>query len=66
LAVASVLVVFGAGDPGAVQWIGLVVTLALAGVTGVLAVTRPPTRLLFQLIMAAAIVNVVLLALAAG
>jgi 4-hydroxybenzoate polyprenyltransferase len=66
LTIASVLVVFGAGDPGAVQWIGLVVTLALAGVTGVLAVTRPPTRLLFQLIMAAAIVNVVLLALAAG
>ena len=66
LAVASVLVVFGAGDPGAVQWVGLVVTLSLAGVTGVLAVTRPPTRLLFQLIMAAAIVNVVLLALAPG
>ena len=66
LAVASVLVVFGAGHPGAVQWVGLVVTLALAGVTGVLAVTRPPTRLLFQLIMAAAIVNVVLLALAPG
>lgn len=64
LAVASVLVVFGAGDAGVVQWIGLAVTLALAAVSGVLAVTRPPTRLLFQLIMAAALVNVVLLALA--
>jgi len=64
LAVASVLVVFGAGDAGVVQWIGLVVTLALAAVSGVLAVIRPPTRLLFQLIMAAALVNVVLLALA--
>ena len=64
LAAASVLVVFGAGDPGVVQWIGLAVTLALAAVCGVLALTRPPTRLLFQLIMAAAIVNVVLLALA--
>ena len=61
---ASVLVVFGAGDPGPVQWVGLVVTLALAAGCGVLAVTRPPTRLLFQLIMAAAIVDVALLALA--
>ena len=64
LAVASALVVFGAGDPGVVQWIGLAVTLSLAAVCGVLAVILPPTRLLFQLIMAAAIVDVVLLALA--
>ena len=64
LAVASVLVVFGAGDPGPVQWIGLALTLTLAAVCGVRVVTRPPTRLLFQLIMAAAIVNVVLLAIA--
>ena len=64
LAVASLLVVFGAGDPGPVQWGGLGLTLALAGICGVRAVTRPPTRLLFQLIMAAAIVNVVLLAVA--
>ncbi|GAB3606138.1 UbiA family prenyltransferase [Conyzicola nivalis] len=65
LGVASVLVVFGAGNPGVVQWVGLVVTLGLAAVCGVLALTRPPTRLLFQLIMAAALVNVALLALAA-
>ena len=64
LAAASVLVVFGAGSPGIVQWIGLAVTLALAVVCGILAVVRPPTRLLFQLIMAAALLNVVLLALA--
>jgi len=33
-------------------------------VCGVLAVARPPARLLFQLIMVAALVDVVLLALA--
>jgi len=64
LAAASVLVVFVPGAPGAVQWIGLAVSLSLAGTCGVLALTRQPTRLLFQLIMAAALVNVVLLALA--
>jgi 4-hydroxybenzoate polyprenyltransferase len=65
LGVASVLVVFGAGDPGALQWGGLVLTLGLAAACGWLALTRPPTRLLFQLIMAAALANVALLALAA-
>lgn len=63
LAAASALVVFGPGAPGAVQWVGLVVTLALAGVTVVLALTREPTRLLFQLIIATAILDVALLAL---
>ena len=42
------------------QWAGLIVTLLLALAIGVL-LTRPPTRLLFQLIIAAALVNVVLL-----
>jgi len=42
------------------QWAGLIVTLLLAVAIGVL-LTRPPTRLLFQLIIAAALVNVVLL-----
>jgi 4-hydroxybenzoate polyprenyltransferase len=64
LGVASVLVVFGAGDPGAVQWMGLALSLALAVVCGWLALTRPPTRLLFQLIMTGALVDVALLALA--
>ena len=64
LAAASVLVVVGAGSPGALQWIGLATTLTLAVVCGVLAVARPPARLLFQLIMVAALVDVVLLALA--
>ena len=63
LAAASVLVVFGAGSPGPPQWIGLAVSLLLAGACAFLAITRPPTRLLFQLIMAAALVNVALLAL---
>jgi 4-hydroxybenzoate polyprenyltransferase len=64
LAVASALVVFGPeGDPSAIQWSGLVLTLALAAVTATLVITRPPTRLLFQLIIAAALVDVVLLAL---
>jgi 4-hydroxybenzoate polyprenyltransferase len=63
LAAASALVVLGAGSPGAVQWIGLGVSLVLAGACAYLALSRRPTRLLFQLIMAAAVVNVALLAL---
>ena len=63
LAAASALVVFGAGSAGPVQWIGLGVSLLLAGACAYLALSRPPTRLLFQLIMAAAVVNVALLAL---
>ena len=65
LAAASVLVVFGAGDPGAAQWVGLAVSIGLAAACAYLAISRPPTRLLFRLIMAAALVNVVLLALSA-
>lgn len=64
LAAASTLVVVGPGDAGTVQGIGYAVTLALAAACAVLALTRPPTRLLFQLIMAAAVLNVVLLAFA--
>ena len=63
LAAASALVVFGAGSPGVVQWIGLGVSIGLAGACAYLALDRPPTRLLFQLIMAAAVVNVALLSL---
>jgi 4-hydroxybenzoate polyprenyltransferase len=72
LAAASVLVfayAFGAGGDGAgaegvLPLAGLVVTLGLAVACIALAVTRKPTRLLFQLIMAAALLNVALLALA--
>jgi 4-hydroxybenzoate polyprenyltransferase len=63
LGAASVLVVFGPGALGALQWLGLVVTLGFAVATVVLVLTRPPTRLLFQLIIATAIVDVALLAL---
>lgn len=63
LAAASICVVIGSGTPGPVQWIGLALTVFLATACAVLALTRPPTRLLFQLIIAAALVNVVLLAL---
>ena len=64
LAAAALLVVLGPGAPGALQWAGLALTLGLAAACAVLATTRPPTRLLFQLIMGAALLNVALLALA--
>ena len=64
LAAASALIVFGSGmPPTAFDYAALAVTLALAATCAVLAATRPPTRLLFQLIIAAALVDVVLLAL---
>jgi 4-hydroxybenzoate polyprenyltransferase len=44
-------------------WVGLAIALVLAVVSGWLALTRPPTRLLFRLIMGAALVDVVMLAL---
>ena len=49
-----------AGEQTALQWIGLVLTLLLAVAIAVV-LRRPPTRLLFQLIIAAALVNVLLL-----
>lgn len=65
LAIASLVASIGIGSvaPGliVVAVIGLVagVVIAIAGIT--LALTRPPTRLLFQLIIASAVVDVVLL-----
>ena len=64
LAAAAALVVLAPGAPGLLQGVGLALSLALAAVCAVLATTRPPTRLLFQLIMAAALLDVALLALA--
>ena len=67
LAAASALVVFGRGSPpGAVLWAGFIATLALAGAGVYLVLVKPPTRRLFQLIIAAALVNVALLALSGG
>jgi hypothetical protein len=64
LAGAALLAFFGpVGAKNVLQWIGLVVTLLLA-VAIALALRRPPTRLLFQLIIAAAIVTVIVLAFA--
>ena len=61
LAAGAVAAFFGpAGEPSALQWIGLGITLLLAVAIAVV-LRRPPTRLLFQLIIAAALVNVVLL-----
>ncbi len=61
LSAAAALAFFGpTGDTTALQWIGLVFTLLLA-VAIAIVLRRPPSRLLFQLIIAAAIVNVVLL-----
>jgi len=61
LVLGAVFAFFGpAGATTTLQWAGLIVTLLLAVAIGVL-LTRPPTRLLFQLIIAAALVNVVLL-----
>jgi 4-hydroxybenzoate polyprenyltransferase len=64
LAAASALVAFGPGA-GFLQLLGFIVSLGIAAATIFLAVTRPPTRVLFQLIMAAAILNVAML-VAAG
>ena len=61
LAAASGLLLFGGLD--AVHVIGFAMALALAAVSLVLVLTRPPTRLLFQLIIAAALLDVALLAL---
>jgi 4-hydroxybenzoate polyprenyltransferase len=61
LAAGAAAAFFGPADEKTVlQWIGLALTLLLAAAIAV-AVRRPPTRLLFQLIIAAALVNVVLL-----
>lgn len=61
LAAGGIVAFFGpSGDKTVLQWVGLALTLLLAGSIAVV-LRRPPTRLLFQLIIAAALVNVVLL-----
>jgi 4-hydroxybenzoate polyprenyltransferase len=65
LASASLLVVLGPlSRPSPVQWAGLALGLIVSAAGVVIALTRPPTRLLFRLIIAAAIIDVALLALA--
>ena len=65
LAAASVALLF-VGMPGPVQWLGFVASLLLAAATAVLVVRHPPTRWVFRLIIAAAIIDVVLLVLSSG
>jgi len=61
LAAGGVVAFLGpAGEKTALQWIGAALTLVLA-VAIATVLRRPPTRLLFQLIIAAALVNVLLL-----
>lgn len=64
LVAASVLAVVGPDDDGVrwVAWVGLAATTGVALACAVLLVTRTPTRLLFRLIILAALVNVALLA----
>ncbi|MFT6534464.1 MAG: 4-hydroxybenzoate polyprenyltransferase [Alpinimonas sp.] len=52
------------GDISLAQWIGLALNAVIAVVGVRLALTRPPARLTFQLIMFAALVNVVMIAVA--
>lgn len=63
LVAASALAFFGPGTAaGWAQWSGLGLTVTIAVVCGALLLTTAPTRLLFQLIILAALVNVALLA----
>ncbi|GAA3742088.1 UbiA family prenyltransferase [Leifsonia bigeumensis] len=63
LAATSGLVVFGSGMPGFVGWacLGVEAAIAVAGIT--LALTRPPGRPLFRLVILGALVAVVSLVL---
>jgi len=69
LAVASVVAFaglggIGLGGAGWLQLAGLVLSLGIAATGILLVLTRPPSRLLFRLIIAAALVDVALLATA--
>ncbi len=63
LAAASVSIVVGPGPPPAYYYIGLALSLVLAAACAVLLARAKPTRLVFRLIIAGALVDVVLLAL---
>lgn len=65
LAAAAVLAFVGPGGaPTAAHWAGLLLTVAISSGGTVLVLTRPPSRLLFRLIIAAALIDVVLLTMA--
>jgi 4-hydroxybenzoate polyprenyltransferase len=63
LAGASASIVLGLGDPQLYGWIGLAVSVTLAIACAALVIARRPTRLIFRLIIAGALIDVVLLAL---
>lgn len=64
LAIGAILLTVGPGTPpSAVAWLGLTVTLAIAVLGCALVLRRHTSRVLMRLVMAAAIVEVVLLAL---
>lgn len=67
LAMAAVVVTFGSGiAPPPWLWLGLLANLAIAAWGVVLVLTRTPSRLMFRLIMASALITVVLLVLSGG
>lgn len=62
LLVAAVLGLTGQGGvPGVLQWTGLILNVLIAAIGVVLVLTRPPSRLLFRLIIVAAMVDVAML-----
>ena len=63
LAGASLSIVLGLGDPQPYGWAGLALSVALAVACAVLVLTGRSTRLIFRLIIAGALIDVVLLAL---
>ena len=63
LAAASTSIVVGPGPAPAYYYVGLALSVALAAVCAVLLARAEPTRLIFRLIIAGALVNVLLLAL---
>lgn len=64
LAGASVSIVVGLGNTEIYGWLGLALSAALAVACATLVLTGRPTRLIFRLIIAGALLDVVLLALA--
>ena len=63
LAGASGSIVLGLGDPQVYGWVGLGLSVLLAAGCAVLVITGRPTRLIFRLIIAGALIDVALLAL---
>jgi len=59
---ASASIVFGLGDALPVQYVGFGLVAALAAWCGYLVIARPGSRLVFRLIIAAALITVLLLA----